>query len=401
MLRSGKKSGDPPVTSRIGLVLQEAHASGRAISAYLSGEGFDHIPPSGPIILWAITTGVDQLVDLTSRLGISRQEQNEVIDTLIQHGYLEISAAPRTRPTLTKRGRWATIAAMNGFRAARWAGLPLRQGDIVISSWPKTGTTWVQMICALLIFQTPELPAPLSELSPWPDLDSVSRDEAYAQLARQEHRRFMKTHLPLSVLPFDSRATYIVIGRHPLDAALSLHHHLLNQAPESADGAPHPPVRPPHSRPLMSPRESLLHWIDAEPAPPIDYLPEMLQHLSAAWARRSDPNVVLLHYEDLAADLESEMRGLAERLGITLPDAIWPGLEKAATFEHMRGDPGRHLTSGITFRDKAAFFRSGRSGEGRALLTSAELARYHALVARLAPADLLAWLHRHDGTDHI
>jgi hypothetical protein len=53
--------------------------------------------------------------------------------------------------------------------SARWVGFPFRDGDIVISTRSKTGTTWVQMICALLIFQTPELPAPLARLSPWLD----------------------------------------------------------------------------------------------------------------------------------------------------------------------------------------------------------------------------------------
>ena len=48
--------------------------------------------------------------------------------------------------------------------SARWLDFPFRVGDIVISSRSKTGTTWVQMICALLIFQTPQLPAPLAQL---------------------------------------------------------------------------------------------------------------------------------------------------------------------------------------------------------------------------------------------
>jgi len=32
--------------------------------------------------------------------------------------------------------------------SARWLGFPFRDGDIVISTRSKTGTTWVQMICA-------------------------------------------------------------------------------------------------------------------------------------------------------------------------------------------------------------------------------------------------------------
>jgi hypothetical protein len=66
--------------------------------------------------------------------------------------------------------------------SARWLGFPFRDGDIVISTRSKTGTTWVQTICALLIFQTPELPAPLAQLSPWLDHLIEPRDEVYARV---------------------------------------------------------------------------------------------------------------------------------------------------------------------------------------------------------------------------
>ena len=45
-------------------------------------------------------------------------------------------------------------------------------------------------------------------------------------------------------------------------------------------------------------------------------------------------------------------------------------------------------------KDNRAFFRRGRSGAGREVLTADELARYEARVAAAVPADLAAWLHR-------
>ncbi|WP_207918526.1 sulfotransferase domain-containing protein [Saccharopolyspora karakumensis] len=112
--------------------------------------------------------------------------------------------------------------------SARWDDFPLREGDIVISAPAKSGTTWVQMMCALLIFQEPELPQPLSTLSPWLDQLLVPQEEMYAKLAEQEHRRVIKTHVPLDGLPLDARVSYIVAARHPLDRALSLYHQAAN-----------------------------------------------------------------------------------------------------------------------------------------------------------------------------
>src|SRR5215471_16420222 len=100
---------------------------------------------------------------------------------------------------------------------SRWDGFVFHPGDIVISTRSRSGTTWMQTICALLIFQTPDLPAPLAELSPWLDHVGVPHDMVYAQLGEQRTRRFIKTHTPLYGIPLDPRATYIVMARHPLD----------------------------------------------------------------------------------------------------------------------------------------------------------------------------------------
>jgi aryl sulfotransferase len=108
--------------------------------------------------------------------------------------------------------------------SGRWTGFPFRAGDIVISTRSRCGTTWMQMICALLIFRTPDLPEPLNELSPWVDWLVVPRDEMLDRLGEQRHRRFVKTHTPLDGIPLDRRAPYVVVARHPLDMAVSLYH---------------------------------------------------------------------------------------------------------------------------------------------------------------------------------
>jgi hypothetical protein len=279
--------------------------------------------------------------------------------------------------------------------SARWLGFPFRDGDIVISTRSKSGTTWMQMICALLVLQTPDLPAPLTVLSPWLDWLVEPRDEVVARLAAQEHRRFVKTHTPLDGVPLDARATYIVVARHPLDMAVSLYHqgaNLNRQRLAELTGEPQPDHAP---RPDL--REWLLSWVDrdAEPADELDSLPGVLWHLSDAWARRDADNVVLVHYDDLSADLEGEMRRLAVRLGIAVPEAVWPRLVEAATFEHMRGR-ARDLApdaAGVLV-DRTAFFRRGRSGAGREVLVADEVAHYRERTRQLAAPDLLAWLHR-------
>jgi aryl sulfotransferase len=279
--------------------------------------------------------------------------------------------------------------------SARWIGFPFREGDIVISARSKTGTTWAQMICALLIFQTPGLPVSLGRLSPWLDFLTSPRDEVYARLAAQEHRRFIKTHTPLDGIPLDPRATNIVTARHPLDMAVSLYHQRDNidrARMWQLTGQPEPAGPP---RPRKPVRDWLLDWInnDADPREEMDSLPGVMWHLTDAWARRAGPNVVLVHYDRLSADLEGEMRRLAGELDIAVPERSWPDLVEAATFERMRAAAAQFVPGGGVLKSSAAFFRRGRSGAGRELLTDEEIAHYHARAALMAPPDLLAWLH--------
>ncbi|MGI9006761.1 MAG: sulfotransferase domain-containing protein [Streptosporangiaceae bacterium] len=294
--------------------------------------------------------------------------------------------------------------------SARWEGFAFRPGDIVISTRSKSGTTWMQMICALLIFQTPDLPAPLGQLSPWLDWLITPREQVFAGLEAQSHRRFIKTHTPLDGLPLDTKATYIVVGRHPLDMAVSLYHQGNNidrarlRELTGRDGEPSPPSRP---RPVL--HDWLLAWVDAQVRPEdhLDSLPGVIWHLSDAWRRRTDPPplsppagplgpaVLLVHYDALIADLEGQMRRLADLLGIAVPEDEWPGLVHAARFEQMRTSAGRQAPdpAGV-LKDPGAFFRRGYSGAGAEALSADELARYYARTARLGPPDLLDWLHR-------
>ena len=152
--------------------------------------------------------------------------------------------------------------------------------------------------------------------------------------------------------------------------------------------------------PDVSPEQlhaALLEWIGGDEGSSrySASLPDTMRHLTEAWARRADPNVVLAHYDDLLADLEGQMRRLADAFGIAVGEQSWPSLVEAATFERMRdrGDVLVPPPPGIV-PDNALFFRRGTSGAAREILSDEEMAGYLVRVARLAPPDLIEWLHR-------
>jgi hypothetical protein len=280
--------------------------------------------------------------------------------------------------------------------SGRWDGFVLREGDIVVSTRTKHGTTWMQNIAALLIFGRRELPAPIAELSPWLDWTTQPREDVVARLDAQTHRRCIKTHTPLDGIPLDDRVTYVVVARHPLDAAVSLYHQQRNldrvRWAELTGNAPPDPTK---ATPSL--HDSLRAWIDMEldPRAHLDSLDGVAWHLADAWARRAEANVVLVHYDDLQRDLDAAMRLLAARFGIALDEARWPDLVDAARFDAMRARAADAVPdrTGV-IRDPRAFFRRGASGARFEELASDEIARYDARMAALVPPDLLAWLHR-------
>lgn len=284
----------------------------------------------------------------------------------------------------------------------RWAGLEFRPDDIVISAPSKCGATWMQMIVALLIFQSPELPAPLSELSPWLDIRARTTVDVHAQLDAQGHRRFIKTHTPLDGLPTASGVTFVVIGRDPRHVAVSMSRHRANldgdriaALLEQVEGPQ--PASQQVARPT-DPRERIVEWIDddMDPHDNLASLRGTLWHLSGAWERRTDPSVHLVHYADLEADLDGQMRGIATLLGIEVPEASWAGLVAAARFDRMRSAADRTApTEGIgLLLEPDAFFRGDAAQQWATLTTTSDQQAYQHRVEQLAAPDLVDWLHR-------
>jgi hypothetical protein len=295
-------------------------------------------------------------------------------------------------------GALGTVACVRRYveeANGRWVGFDHRPGDIVISTRSKCGTTWLQMVCALLVFQDRDLPAPLGELSPWLDWEVEPIAEVVARLDRQDHRRFIKTHTPLAGLPLDPQVTYVVAGRHPLDVAESLfaHGHNIDRTrfEELTGRASHPPIG--------SFDEWLDWWIEPGVGPDVvlDSLPGLVHHVDDAWRLRDEGtvDVVLVHYDDLTADLDGEMRRLADHLGIAVPEDRWPSLVDAATFDSMRARAEDLAPDRVgVLRSRTAFFRMATSERGGDRIPASTKQRVDDTVRSQTDRAIASWLLR-------
>jgi aryl sulfotransferase len=286
--------------------------------------------------------------------------------------------------------------------SARWDDFEFRAGDIVISTPPKCGTTWTQMLCALLIFDGPRFPAALDEISPWLDMCNRPLAEVKSALAAQTHHRFIKTHTPLDGIPVRADVTYVVVGRDPRDVAISYEHHAANMdidhflaLREAAIGNADLAELPPRQIVSGDPIERFRTFVfDATLGGP-PTLATVLHHLGTAWEKRGDANVALFHYADLQTDLVGELLRLADVLGIPCAPERARELAPEASLARMRNRAAELAPSAShdNWKDVRTFFRKGGSGEWRDRLSAADVAAYEARVAQLAPADLATWIH--------
>ena len=117
------------------------------------------------------------------------------------------------------------------FDSTIWNDFNFRDDDIIISTYAKSGTTWVQQIVAQLLFNGEE-GMEVAEMSPWLDLRVPPKEVKLPLVEAQTHRRFLKTHLPVDALVFSEKAKYIYIGRDGRDVLWSMfnHHTTANDA---------------------------------------------------------------------------------------------------------------------------------------------------------------------------
>lgn len=282
----------------------------------------------------------------------------------------------------------------------RWAAYKPREGDVIIATAPKVGTTWMQQIVSLLIFQSPE-PRPLGQTSPWIDCRFRGPVELMLDsIEAQAHRRFLKSHLPLDALPIYDEVRYVHVARDGRDACMSLLNHYNSFSQEALDGfdkigLSDETINRPFPRAPKTEREFFRYWIARREDEPSSHMSDFFFSLERSfWAERRRPNLLLVHYNDLKADLSGEMTRIAEFLGIRTRDSLWPRLVEAASFDSMKRDGGRLMpqVERLFVDGHQNFFYKGTNSRWRGVLTDADLDLYKRKIeAELSPS-LIRWL---------
>jgi len=277
------------------------------------------------------------------------------------------------------------------FDSTIWNDFQFRDDDIVIATYGKSGTTWLQQIVSQLIFNGAE-GVPVAEMSPWLDLRVPPKAVKLPEVEKQTHRRFLKTHLPVDALVFSPKAKYIYIGRDGRDVMWSMYNHHANanelwyQALNDTPGRVGPPIGPPP--------DSIVQYFD-------DWLARdgypfwpFWENVRSWWQIRGLPNVLTLHFADLKEDMPRQIRRIAGFLEIPIDEAVFPRILEHCSFAYMKANAAPSVPLGGAFWDGGAetFVHKGTNGRWRDVLSAERSAAYEERAIAELGDECAAWL---------
>jgi len=278
------------------------------------------------------------------------------------------------------------------FDSTIWNDFQFRDDDIVVATYGKSGTTWLQQIVGQLIFAGAE-GVPVAEISPWLDLRIPPKAVKLPMVEAQIHRRFLKTHLPVDALVFSPKAKYLFVARDGRDVAWSFYNHHLHANDTWYDALNNTPglVGEPIERiGDMDVITYFRRWMERDGYP----FWSLWEVVRSWWAVRFMPNVMLLHYTQMKADLPGTIRRVAEFLDVTIDESRWDAIVEHCTFGYMKKHADKSAPLGGIFWEGGAetFINKGTNGRWRDMLAPEDAAAYEARAIEELGADCAHWL---------
>lgn len=270
---------------------------------------------------------------------------------------------------------------------SRWYEFAARPGDIVVSTPPKSGTTWTQGILALLLSGDPDVDAAISRKAPWIDITDADQDARMAALNAQNGRRQVKTHTPLDGIPLWPELRYISVFRHPIDVHFSFRRHVENMS-EDVLGNVYPPDI----------QEGFRIFLEGDHRDGAS-LVSIIDHFRSALEFAERENVLCLHYADMTRDLDASVHQIAKHIAVEHPPALMSKLVASARFGNMKINAKRFAVSAREgfWRKDSDFFDSGTSQKWVGVLKDFDLAAYDVRMAEILDKHERNWLENGGG----
>ncbi len=197
-----------------------------------------------------------------------------------------------------------------------------KDNDVFVVTQMKCGTTWMQHVVYEVLMRGQgnlvETGTAMYAISPWIEgRKSVPMDQA-PLVGSEPPSRIIKTHLPTSLCPYNERAKYVYVARHPVSCFASC----IDFVDTNVGGMA--PDIPAFEKWYTSP--DLMWW------------GTWTDHVKGWWARaQSSPNVLFVYFEDMKRDLRAVVTRVADFLGVApLSEAELAAVVHKCGFAYMQ-----------------------------------------------------------------
>ncbi|XP_067171035.1 sulfotransferase 1B1 isoform X1 [Apteryx mantelli] len=237
-----------------------------------------------------------------------------------------------------------------------------RPDDLLIATYPKAGTTWMQEIVDLILARGDTAKAhrapthiriPFLEICSPPPVPS-----GVTQLLNAPSPRVIKTHLPFQLVPktfWEQGCKVIYVARNAKDNVVSYYFFdRMNQT------QPEPGPWPEYLQKFMDEKLAWGSWYD---------------HVRRYWEERHNHRILYVFYEDMKEDLEREITRVAAFLEQPLTAEQMAVVVHHSSFEVMRDNPMANYSSiptAILDQSISPFMRRGEVGDWRNHFTVAQ-----------------------------
>jgi len=222
-----------------------------------------------------------------------------------------------------------------------------RADDVFIASFPKSGTTWTQQIVRLVYSRglIHDSDPPLHTIIPW--LDDSEDLPDLSVVDSMISPRVFKSHNPYHLLPrkLTESNRLIYVTRNAKDTAVSMYFHTFGFKMYEYD-------------------EPIEHFIDEFMAGRVEYGPYWT-HLKSWHIQREQRNILVLHYEEMQADLAATVARVARFLDQPLTNEEIERIAQLSTFSSMKKDPRTSMQLWDEEQRKPGmpFMRKGEAGD--------------------------------------
>ncbi|XP_072454819.1 sulfotransferase 1A1-like [Notamacropus eugenii] len=243
--------------------------------------------------------------------------------------------------------------------------------DVLISTYPKSGTTWVSEILDMIFHggdQEKCQRAPIYIRVPFLEFNVPGVPTGLETLQETPAPRIIKTHLPLSLLPqtlLDRKTKIIYVARNAKDVVVSYFNFY-----KMAKVHPDPGTWEEFLETFMAGKVSYGSWY---------------QHVLEWWELTKRHPVLYLFYEDIKKDPRKEIQKIAEFVGRPLPEDVLDQIVQKTSFKKMQENPMANystLPDDIMDHSICPFMRKGATGDWKNVFTVAQNERFDAHYER-------------------